>query len=306
MSAAEVVADGLAFPEGPAWCDDGTVVVVAVASGTVHRVRPATGEVERIADPGGGPNAALLASDGGIVITQNGGVDFAGRFPDVAEPRRVAPGIQHIAPDGQVSDVWARGALAPNDLAVTGDGALWWTDPGPVPPVPGRRIGRVLTLPTDGDGRVVCAGLEFCNGIAVMPAGDVVVVEQRGLLRVADGGMAEWVVRDVGPGGADGFAVDVDGRYYVAAARDHVVRVLDPDGSPVEVIELPGDGFTTNCCFGGDDLRTLFVTDGLPGRLLAWEGAPAPGLPLRRWERPGGDGESATVLTAFRSDEGGR
>ena len=47
-----------------------------------------------------------------------------------------------------------------------------------------------------------------------------------------------------------------------------------------------GEGLTTNCCFGGADLRTLFVTDALPGRLVAFEGMPAPGLPLPVWPGP--------------------
>jgi sugar lactone lactonase YvrE len=43
---------------------------------------------------------------------------------------------------------------------------------------------------------------------------------------------------------------------------------------------------TTNCCFGGPDGRTLFATDGLPGQIVAWEGMPAPGLPLHPWPGP--------------------
>jgi len=40
---------------------------------------------------------------------------------------------------------------------------------------------------------------------------------------------------------------------------------------------------TTNCCFGGADGRTLFATDAIPGHIVAWEGMPTPGLPLRAW-----------------------
>jgi hypothetical protein len=51
----------------------------------------------------------------------------------------------------------------------------------------------------------------------------------------------------------------------------------------VEFLPIHGDGLTTNCCFGGDDLRTLFATDAIPGRVVAWEGLPTPGLPLPLW-----------------------
>ena len=41
-----------------------------------------------------------------------------------------------------------------------------------------------------------------------------------------------------------------------------------------------GTGLVTNCCFGGADLRTLFVTEGIPGSVVAFEGMPTPGLPV--------------------------
>ena len=50
--------------------------------------------------------------------------------------------------------------------------------------------------------------------------------------------------------------------------------------------QLPGDGLVTNCCFGGHDLRTLFVTEGMPGRVVAFEGMPTPGLPVHRVALP--------------------
>jgi sugar lactone lactonase YvrE len=51
----------------------------------------------------------------------------------------------------------------------------------------------------------------------------------------------------------------------------------------VEFLALAGPGITTNCCFGGLDGRTLFATDGVPGTLVAWQGMPAPGLPVHPW-----------------------
>lgn len=61
------------------------------------------------------------------------------------------------------------------------------------------------------------------------------------------------------------------------------MRVVDPDGTPVEFLPTGGDGLTTNCCFGGPDLRTLYVTDALPGALLAFEHMPVPGRALPAW-----------------------
>jgi gluconolactonase len=56
-----------------------------------------------------------------------------------------------------------------------------------------------------------------------------------------------------------------------------------PDGTVVDFLEIDGDGLTTNWCFGGPDLRTLYATDAIPGRVVAWEPMPTPGLPLATW-----------------------
>jgi gluconolactonase len=139
-----------------------------------------------------------------------------------------------------------------------------------------------MVLERDGTVSVFADAFQYCNGIAFTAAGDV-VVEGRGLQVVGAGGEREWVIEVLGPGGGDGFCVDVDGRCYVASTNEHGVRVVEPDGSVVDFLEIPGEGLTTNCCFGGPDLRTLYATDALPGNVVAWEGMPTPGLALPTW-----------------------
>ncbi len=138
------------------------------------------------------------------------------------------------------------------------------------------------------DGRVAtfADGFYYCNGIAFEADGTVVVVERRGLQRVYADGSRDWVVPKLGKGGGDGFCLDVDGRFYVASTIEHGIRVVDRDGTILDFLPIEGEGLTTNCCFGGDDLRTLFVTDALPGNLVAFEGMPTPGMPLPVWPGP--------------------
>jgi gluconolactonase len=141
----------------------------------------------------------------------------------------------------------------------------------------------VVALRSDGALDVVASDFWFCNGIAFDADEAVVVVERRGLQRVRADGAREWVVEDLGHGGGDGFCVDAAGRFYVASTVEHEIRVVEPDGAVVDFLALPGGGVTTNCCFGGDELRTLFATDAVPGSLVAWEGMPTAGKPLHRW-----------------------
>jgi sugar lactone lactonase YvrE len=144
----------------------------------------------------------------------------------------------------------------------------------------------VLALSPDGELRVVAGGCWYVNGIALDPDGTLVVIERTGLLRLHQDGRRTWVIERLGRGGGDGFCLDVDGRYYVASTIEHGIRVVEPDGTVADFLELESSGLTTNCCFGGVDMRTLFATDALPGRVVAWEGMPTPGLPLSVWPVP--------------------
>jgi gluconolactonase len=284
------VAAGVPFGEGPVWIPEGvpgagSLVVTSVAAGALFVVPRGASHAERLADTGGGANGAALAADGSILVTQNGGIDFTatGLYDDPPPYRPVTPGLQLAAPDGSVRYL-ADGAFnAPNDLAVAPDGRVLFTDPGHFPPAD-PPIGRVLRLETDGSVSVFADGFNFCNGIAFDRDGEVVVVEDHGLQRVFADGTRDWVVEHLGRGGGDGFCLDADGRFYVASTIEHGVRVVDPDGSIVDFLEIDGKGLCTNCCFGGDDLRTLFVTDAIPGNVVAFEGMPTPGLRLPTWE----------------------
>ena len=283
-----VVGKDIPFAEGPVWCPDGTVVATSVAAGALFRVWPDSGAVERIAVTSGGANGAALAADGSILVTQNGGIDFSklpGVFATLPVCVPAVPGLQLAAHDGTVTYLADAGFQGPNDLAITPDGTVYFTDPGHFPPTDDA-VGRVMVFGRDGRVTTFAHGFYYCNGIAFEADGTVVVVERRGLQRVYADGSRDWVVPKLGHGGGDGFCLDVDGRFYVASTIEHGIRVVDRDGTILDFLPIEGEGLTTNCCFGGDDLRTLFVTDALPGNLVAFEGMPTPGMPLPVWPGP--------------------
>jgi gluconolactonase len=64
----------------------------------------------------------------------------------------------------------------------------------------------------------------------------------------------------------------------VATLVNGGITSVSPDGAKVEHLAVD-DPITTNICFGGDDLRTAYITASATGRLLMTEW-PRPGLKL--------------------------
>ena len=76
----------------------------------------------------------------------------------------------------------------------------------------------------------------------------------------------------------DSLAVDGDGWVCVATIYNGGITAISPDGTEVEHYAT-GDLMTTNICFGGDDLRTAYVTCSSTGQLVSFPW-PRPGLRL--------------------------
>lgn len=290
----EVVLDGVPFAEGPVWCPDGSLVISHLAPGGLRRIWPRTGQSRLIARTKGSANAAQLASDGGFVITQNGGTDFMayaamlGLTKDSCPPHEpVPPGIQRVSPEGEVSYLRAGEVRAPNDLVVDRSGTIFFTDPGR-PGAATDRLGRLMALEPNGELRVIASDFCYDNGIALSPDGRILVVEANGLMWVGRDGEKEWLIEQLGEHPGDGFCFDVEGRIYVASPLAHAIYVLEANGRVGEVIQLTEGSLVTNVCFGGPDLRTLFAVEIMPGRLHAIENMPCAGLALTPWPVPSG------------------
>ena len=302
MPEIRTIATGLKFPEGPIAMPDGSVILVEIQRGTLSRVTSA-GHVEVIADCGGGPNGAAVGPDGNIYVCNNGGFEWhevSGlTVPGEQPPGYIGGRIQRVDPaNGKVEDLYTEcnghPLRGPNDLVFDRAGGFWFTDHGKNRARDRDRTG-VYYAKADGSlVREVIFPVDAPNGIGLSPdektlyvaetfTGRLWAFEITGPGEVAPG-------EGFGPGGGrlvvglpgfqlfDSLAIEAGGRVCVATLANGGITVVSPDGSAVEQVAMP-DPLTTNVCFGGEDLRTAYVTLSGTGQLVAVDW-PRPGLKL--------------------------
>jgi gluconolactonase len=294
----ELVAEGLEFPEGPIAMADGSIVLVEIKGRRLSRIS-AKGERRTIAQLGGGPNGAAIGPDGAVYVCNNGGMGFVTRDDGLTVPHGVPDdyttgSIQRIDLDsGAVDTVYTHGdhgrLNGPNDIVFDNDGGFWFTDLGKVRD--GTMDQGALYYARPDGSRIVRAHhpLVTPNGVGLSPDGKTVWVAETLTSRV-------WGFSIEGPGKLaapsnlfaagnvlgplpgyqllDSLAVEAGGKVCVATLVTGAVTAYDPGGG-TEQFNTP-DPMTTNLCFGGPDLRDVWITCSGTGRL--YKG---------RWPRPG-------------------
>lgn len=296
----ELVAEGLAFPEGPIAMSDGSIVLVEIGGERLTRIWP-DGSRETVADLPGGPNGAAIGPDGAIYVCNNGG---RFNFVKVGEhiypardpsPRYSGGSIQRVDPKtGEVTILYdsfrGKRLLSPNDLVFDRHGGFWFTDNGMVSGET-LQFGALFYAAADGSSLTrPRKNILSPNGVGLSPDGDIVYVADTITARLyacsvnAPGELepstivpGQVIVTLPGYQGFDSLAVEASGKICVATLYNGGISIIDPDGA-VEHMAFP-DEVTTNMCFGGDDMRDAWVTCSGTGRLYKcrW---PRPGLPL--------------------------
>ena len=297
----EIIATGLKFPEGPAAMPDGSIILVEIASGCITRIAP-DGSKSTVATPGGGPNGLAVGPDGKLYCCNNGGFNYldsdgyltpAGIASDYSGGR-----IERIDIEtGEVEILYKSGdhgcvLRGPNDIIFDARGGYWFTDHGKIDYE--KRVHDDVGIfygKTDGSHlEEVIFPSNNPNGVGLSPDGKILYAAETYTCRlmkfnvVAPGKVAP----DAGPGGPgipvyrpagykffDSLGVEECGNICVATIGECGISVISPEGELVEFVATT-DIFTTNICWGGEDMMDAYICLSGTGQLAK-----------TRWKRPG-------------------
>ena len=279
---------------------DGSVVLVELARGTLSRVTP-DARIEVIAELGGGPNGAAIGPDGYCYVCNCGGLEweevdgvlYGGDQPDDYSGGRIERVDLETGNFEVLYDSCDGNPLkGPNDIVFDRAGGFWFTDYGQSRKRD-RDLGGAYYARTDGSFiKEVIYPLETADGIGLSPDEKTLYVAEtitQRLLAFEVIGPGEVEVNDRYPLGRlvanlpglkqpDSLAVDSGGIISMGTLIDGGVTSVAPDGTQMTHIAT-GDPLTTNICFGGESLKTAYVTLSGTGRLVALDW-PRPGMPL--------------------------
>lgn len=225
-------------------------------------------------------NGTLLARNGNLIVCDMFGHRVVEVDPSSGKVLRVL--LDRI--NGKPID-------GPNDLVMDAKGGLYITDPQFTPETAKSQPGKqVYYLAPDGTARVVIGPGEYAmpNGVELSPDGKTLYVNNTWLQPgenfvwaydvAADGSLSNRrrfamvsltpeVLEAARPAdrfdsGADGTAVDTDGRYYVATRSG--VQIFLADGTAAGTISMPQ--YPVSVTFGGPSNDVLYMV----GESSAW------------------------------------
>ncbi|MHC4984567.1 MAG: SMP-30/gluconolactonase/LRE family protein [Planctomycetota bacterium] len=270
----DILADGLAFPEGPVFDHDGNLWCVELQGGDLACYHD--GQITRFAT-GGNPNGAAVDANGRIWFCDSG--------DDVHAVRRFDPSTGQFETLCETAS--GRRISKPNDLAFDSVGNCVFTCPQYTEDQPPS---FVCCLRPTGEATVIAEPFKFSNGLAFTDKDQTLIVAETQTDRLWKGRWdatackwldpAPWgdVEPHTGPGGPDGMAFGADGLLYVAVYGSSQIRAVDADGKVVKTFDLP-DQNPTNCAFDPAGEFGLVVTGAETGLLLSLPDL-GPGVPL--------------------------
>ena len=271
------VATTIAFSEGPTADAAGNIFFTDQANNRIMKLAT-DGKLSTFRQPANYANGLVFDPQWRLVACESG--DPAAGTPARLTRTDLKTGRVEIL----VDKYEGKSLVAPNDVTFDGKGRIYFSDK------PAKFTGEGGVYRIDSDGRVTRIlgppEIEVPNGLIISPDDRIFYMieanpAEKGarLIRAydlrADGTVTGMrIFHNFYPGrSGDGMSVDVKGNLYVAAGLHRRrgtsetldtkpgIHVFSPSGELLKFIPIPEDT-VTNCAFGGDDLKTLYVTAG--------------------------------------------
>jgi len=259
----DLIATGLKFGEGPVWDKRKQELYwVEIIGNTLWKYKPGVGR-EVVMQPTGHINGLTFDKEGRLLVA-----GWCTRK------------ILRFEHDGSITTLaemhQGQKFNSPNDIIMSSDGSIYWTDSAGGLVIPGMVaddvqrymdvMGVFQLMPDGKEVRLVISDCNYPNGIVFSPDEKVLYVNETrlGLIRKFDvrpdgtlsPGQVFYKLVGTEGGVADGMKSDIHGNIYCTGPGG--VHVISPEGKLLGRLRIPGH--CTNMAFGDDDWKTLYVT----------------------------------------------
>jgi gluconolactonase len=255
----EALVRGFGLIEGPVWDPDRGLLFSDVLGGGIYCLDDHH-QLSTVFEHRRGVGGMALHTSGGLIVS---GRNIAFKPFDGGETVLV---LDRDTDSGNVGY---------NDLTTDNAGRIYAGSLGSSPVFEDGRepaAGDLYLIDLDGSARVVAEDIRLTNGLGFAPDGGTLYHSDSTRQTVfqysveEDGSLGEKrPFATTSKGVPDGLAVAVDGSVWVAlAGGGKGVGVFDSSGQQQDVVERP-DPMCTSVCFGGDDLKDLYIVSGSQG-----------------------------------------
>ena len=256
------LATGFDWVEGPVWFGDaGCLLFSDIPNNRILRFTPGVG-VSTYREPSNFANGHTRDRQGRLVSCEHGS--------------RSVTRTEH---DGRIttlaSHYQGKRLNSPNDVIVSADGAIWFSDPhyGIGSNYEGHQAEQelpchVYRIDPSGEIEAVITDMNCPNGLCFSPDESLLYVADTGRMghadpqhiRVYDMGSGRprggRVFHAIAPGAADGIRADSDGNIWSSAGDG--VHCIAPSGQVLGKVIVPE--IVSNLCFGGREKHVLYIT----------------------------------------------
>ncbi len=248
----EKLAEGFSFTEGPTADAEGNIFFTDQPNDRIMKWSIA-GELSTFLQPGGRSNGLSFDSKGVLWSC----ADEKNELWQIDRAKKVTP--VPLTYNSKLLN-------GPNDLWINSKGGIYFTDPYYQRPwwthksMPQELQGVYYLSPDNKTLIRVIADLVQPNGIVGTPDGKTLFVAD-----IGDNKTYSYTINkdhtlsnkklfcDLG---SDGMTIDSEGNIYLTG---NGVTIFDKGGKQICHIDVP-EGWTANCCFGGKDLKDLYIT----------------------------------------------